>query len=132
MPMNPSQFSVNEAWIFFQLNYEPIPTEMDGDIDCFALMDAASLFILSSTLVKRGSLNSSIDEIGKLFQSAYSHKQVWPERLFVPKGLKVSRLESEAESCSIKVVPVQKAEISVFTREACQAFKAHIQAGLGQ
>jgi len=132
MPMNPSQFSVNEAWIFFQLNYEPIPTEIDGDLDCFALMDAASLFILSSTLVKGGSLNLSNDEINQLFQSAYSHKQVWPERLFVPTGLKVSPLESEAASRSIKVVPVQKGEISVFTREACQAFKAHIQAGLGQ
>jgi hypothetical protein len=132
VPMKPSQFSVNEAWIFFQLNYEPIPTEIDGDIDCFALMDAASLFILSSTFVKGGSLNLSNDEIGQLFQSAYSHKQVWPERLFVPKGLQVSLLESEAESRSMKVVPVKKGDISVFTREACQAFKAHIQAGLGQ
>ena len=130
--MNPSQFSVNEAWIFFQLNYQPIPTEMDGDIDCFALMDAASLFILSSTFVKTGSLDSSNDEISQLFQSARSHKKEWPERLFVPKELQVSQLESDAESRSIEVVPVKKGDISVFIREACQAFKAHLQAGLGQ
>lgn len=130
--MHPSQFSVNEAWIFFQLNYEPISTEIDGDIDCFALMDAASLFILSSTFVKGGSLNSSSDEIGQLFQSAHSHKEVWPERLFIPKGLQVSQLESEAESRSITVVPTSKGDISVFTREARQAFKAYLQAGLAQ
>jgi len=57
---------------------------------------------------------------------------VWPERLFVPKGLQVSLLESEAECRSINVVSVKKGDISAFTREACQAFKAHIQAGLGQ
>ena len=130
--MHPSQFSVNEAWIFFQLNYEPIPTEIDGDIDCFALMDAASLFILSSTFVKDGALSSSNHEIAQLFQSAHSHKQEWPEKLFVPKGLQVSLLEPEAERRSIKVVPVKESDISVFTREACKAFKAHIQAGLGQ
>jgi hypothetical protein len=127
--LSPEQFEVNEAWIVFQLNYDPIPTEIDGEIDCFALMDAASLFILGSIFLKSGSLNSSIDEIHQLLQSAYSHKAEWPKKLLVPKVLKATQVESEAESRDITVVPVTKGDIAVFTREACQAFKAHLSRG---
>ena len=115
----------------FPLNYEPMPTVSDGDVDCFALMDATSLFILSSMMVKCGTLDSSIDEFGQLFQSAYSHKKVWPQRLMVPNGLHVSPLKSEAESRGIKVVPVKKGDILAFTRETCQFFKAQFRSGLG-
>ncbi len=128
----PDQFAVDEAWILFQLNYEPIPTENDGEIDCFALMDAASLFILGSTFLKGDSLNSSVDEMHQLFQSAYSHKTQWPEKLLVPKELRTTQLESEAESRGITLVPVTKRDISAFTREACQAFRAHMSRGLGR
>ena len=124
--LHPEQFSVDEAWIFFQLNHEPIPTEIDGDIDCFALMDAASLFILESSFLKRGSLNSSIDEVHILFQSAYSHHAEWPEKLLVPKALQATPIQSVAESRGITVVPVTKGDISVFTREACQGFKQYL------
>ncbi len=129
--LRPEQFKVDEAWIFFQLNYEPIPTEVDGHIDCFALMDAASFFILGSTFLKGGSLNSSVDELYQLFQSAYSHKAKWPEKLMVPKVLEATQVESEAESRGITVVPVTKGDISVFTREACQAFKQYLSSGPG-
>jgi hypothetical protein len=49
--LHPNQFQVNEAWIAFQLNDEPIHTEQDGSFNCVALMDAASCLILGSELV---------------------------------------------------------------------------------
>jgi len=49
--LHPNQFYVNEAWIAFQLNDAPIHTGLDGTFNCIALMDAASCFILTSTLV---------------------------------------------------------------------------------
>ncbi len=45
--LHPNQFQVNEAWIAFQLNDGPIQTKADGDFNCIALMDAASLFIFT-------------------------------------------------------------------------------------
>jgi len=47
--LHPNQFQVNEAWIAFKLNGDPIHTEHDGDFNFFALMDAASCFLLGST-----------------------------------------------------------------------------------
>ena len=49
--LHPNQFQVNEAWIAFKLNDEPIHTEMDGDFDFIALMDAGSCFIVSMSPV---------------------------------------------------------------------------------
>jgi hypothetical protein len=49
--LHPSQFEVNEAWILFRLNRAPVQTELEGDFNCIALMDAASCFILSSELI---------------------------------------------------------------------------------
>jgi hypothetical protein len=47
--LHPNQFQVNEAWIVFKLNDEPLHTVRDGDFDFIALMDAASGFIVSSS-----------------------------------------------------------------------------------
>ena len=49
--LHPRQFEVNEAWIAFRLNRTPIRTELEGSFNCFALMDAASCFILGTELV---------------------------------------------------------------------------------
>ena len=48
------RFEINEAWIVFRLNEQPIPTEQDGDLDFLALMDAASRYILGVTPVAVG------------------------------------------------------------------------------
>ena len=49
--LHPNQFYVNEAWIAFQLNAAPVTTDLDGEFNCVSLMDAASCFMLSSTLI---------------------------------------------------------------------------------
>lgn len=39
---DPGQFQINEAWIVFKLNDAPVITEVDGDFNVLALMDAAT------------------------------------------------------------------------------------------
>jgi len=49
--LHPNQFKVNEAWLVFQLNDVPIRTDLEGDFNCIAFMDAASCFILGTEFV---------------------------------------------------------------------------------
>ena len=49
--LHPMQFQVCEAWIAFKLNESLIHTEADGDFNLFALMDAASGYLMSTTTV---------------------------------------------------------------------------------
>ncbi|MDK1023876.1 MAG: hypothetical protein QGD92_06550, partial [Gammaproteobacteria bacterium] len=56
---DPSQFQVNEAWIVFKLNDAPVVTEVDGDFNVLALMDAASCIILGTEFVRADSSEPS-------------------------------------------------------------------------
>lgn len=127
--MHPNQFSPNEAWIFFQLNHVPLSTERDGEFDVFALMDAASLFILGSEFVPAGSLGSAVSEMQNLLEAAHTHHSTWPEKLLVPKDLPTGKLVAEAEALGISVDSVGGAELLTFTKEAQQGFRAHFDGG---
>ena len=48
--VHPNQFHVDEAWIVFKLNDEPLRTDRDGLFNIICLMDAASCFILGKRL----------------------------------------------------------------------------------
>jgi len=61
--VHPSEFSPNEAWNFFKLNHGPVSTEVDGEFDVFALMDAANLYILGIEFVPVGSLGDATSQI---------------------------------------------------------------------
>lgn len=127
--LHPSQFAPNEAWVFFKLNNLPVSTELDGEFDVIALMDAASLFILGSEFVSVGSSGSAAPQIHQLLEAAHSHRQAWPNKLLVPQATPVDKLVAEAESLWISVAAVSEAELSTFTREAQQGFKAHFCGG---
>ena len=127
--LHPSQFYVNEAWIFFKLNDRPISTEIDGEFDVFALMDAASLYTLGSEFIPVASLDSAIAEMRRLLEVAQSHKRAWPSKLLVAARIPVTGLVAEAEGLGIVVSTVTNDEIAVFTREARQGFKEHFGAG---
>ena len=82
--LHPNQFQVNEAWIAFKLNDEPIHTEQDRDFDFIALMDAASCFILSSVPVPTKLAQPTQMESRRLLKQGHAHKKQWPKTLFVP------------------------------------------------
>ena len=120
--LHPNQFQVNEAWIAFRLNSVPIRTEQDGDLNCIALMDAASCFILGATLipVKDGDLSraEALDLMGK----ARRHKQQWPRTLFIPREDAGRWLSREAAKQDIDVVRVPESEVLIFIEDARQGF----------
>ena len=120
--LHPSRFEVNEAWIAFRLNSAPIKTEQDGDLNCIALMDAASCFILGMELIPASAADLTRAEVLQLLSSAQQHKQQLPTKLFIPSEDFSDSLTLEAEQQNIEVVRVPESEILVFIEEARQGF----------
>lgn len=129
--LHPNQFAVNEAWIAFQLNETPIRTEMDGDFDVVALMDAGSCFILSNAFVPVGEAEPTRRDIRRLIGDAKAHKRQLPVTLFVPDE-QFPGLAAEAERQGIGVVRVAEDQLLVFIAEARESFREHFGGGRGQ
>ncbi|MED5622480.1 hypothetical protein [Ideonella sp. BN130291] len=121
--LHPNQFKVNDAWLAFQLNDEPIHTERDGDFNFFALMDAASCFILSSTPVAATQGEPAQLEVKRLLKEGQAHKKQWPKTLFVPTEQVARFLIAEAEQLGIGVVRVAEVELLPFIGEAQEGFR---------
>jgi hypothetical protein len=121
--LHPNQFEVNEAWIAFKLNERPIHTERDGDFNFFALMDAASCFILSSAPVAAKSAEPGKLDSRRLLKQGQAHKRQWPKTLFVPSEQPATLLVAEAEGLGIGVVRVAEDQLLPFIGEARQGFK---------
>lgn len=130
--LHPSQFQVNEAWIAFQLNDEPIFTEQDGTFNCVGLMDAASCFILGTTFVAVDEPEPSKADVRRLLETGWEHKKQLPATLFVPAGQFQTILPAEAKRRGISVVPVDESQLLIFIGEAREGFKEHVQRGSHQ
>ncbi len=120
---HPNQFQVNEAWIAFKLNEAPVRTESDGDFNLIALMDAASCFILSTTLVPAIAPEPSEMEVKRLLREGQAHKQQLPKTLFVPNDQPAKLLTTEAERQGITVIRVPEDQLLPFVGEARDGFK---------
>ncbi len=127
--MQPNQFQVNEAWIAFKLNDDPIRTEADGDFDFFAMMDAASCFILSSTVVAIEATEPSKAQARQLLQEAQGQQQSLPKTLFIPADLAAQKLELEARTQGLTPVRVPIDQLLLFIGEARQGFRERFGAG---
>ena len=121
--LHPNQFTVNEAWIAFQLNDAPLQTEQDGSLNCFALMDAASCFILGSEFIAASEEEASQLEIRRLLKNGKSHKNQLPKTLFLAREQLSASIEREAVRQKITVVRVPESELLVFIAEAREAFR---------
>jgi hypothetical protein len=125
MMLHPNQFQVNEAWIAFKLNDEPIHTEQDGDFDFFVLMDVASCFILSSVPLEVGNAELSELEARRLLKEGQAHKDELPKTLILPKAEPGTALAAEAERLGIDVVLVSEDQLLPLIGEAKQGFREH-------
>lgn len=121
--LHPNQFRVNEAWIAFKLNDAPIATESDGDFNLFALMDAASCFILSTVPVPVGLVEPSQPDARQFLTQGQLQKNEWPRRLLVPSAMPASHVSSEAELQGVIVERVPENDLEVFIGEARQSFR---------
>jgi hypothetical protein len=127
--LHPNQFRVNEAWLAFKLNDAPIQTEADGDFNYFALMDAASCFIVSSTFAPISEAEPPLREVRRLLKRGWAHKKQSPQKLFIPTGQFPSILPTEAERQGISVVRVPEEQLLNFIGEARESFKEQFGGG---
>jgi len=127
--LHPQQFEINEAWIVFRLNNKAIPTEQDGDLNCIALMDAASCFILASELILATSDEPTDIQFRRLLKNAKSHKQQLPKTLFIAREDAAEMAARVATDLDIEVVRVPGNELLVFIGEARQAFAERFEVG---
>lgn len=121
--LHPNEFQVNEAWIAFKLNDQPIRTEQDGDFDFLALMDAASCFILGAATIPAKHAEPTQMESKRLLRQGHAHKQQWPKTLFVPTGQPAQFLAAEAERLGIGVVRVAEDQLLLLIGEARESFR---------
>jgi hypothetical protein len=127
--LHPSQFQVNEAWIVFRLNDAPVSTEADGDFNVFALMDAASCYILGTEFIRAGTSEPSQLESARLLKGGHAHKDQLPKKLLIPITQAAGILAREAERLDIAVVRLPEKELSVFIDEAREGFQEHVSGG---
>jgi len=127
--LHPNQFDVNEAWIAFKLNDDPIHTQQDGDRDFLALVDAASCFILSSAPVSAELAEPTQMESKRLLKQGHAHKKRWPKTLFVPAEQPAQLLVAEAEQLGIAVVRVAEGKLLPFIGEAQDGFRERLGGG---
>jgi hypothetical protein len=127
--LHPNQFTVNEAWLVFKLNETPIRTELEGDFNVIALMDAASCFILGNTFAPVGEAEPSKMAVRRLINEAKAHKRQLPKTLFIPNGQFLSVLPTESERQGIGIVRVPEDQLLVFIGEARESFKEHFGGG---
>jgi hypothetical protein len=130
--LHPNQFQVNEAWILFKLNDAPVVTQSDGDFNLFALMDAASCFILSSSPVPVTQAEPSKLVVKRLLKEAQAHKQQLPTTLFIPVDQPAKLMVLEAERQGIVVARVPNDQLEPFVGEAREGFKERFGGGSTQ
>ena len=120
--LHPQRFEVNEAWIAFRINDAPIRTEVDGDFNCMALMDAASCFILGFEFFSATAVEPTQQEFRRLIETARSHKQELPTTLFIAREVEADEIVREATEQGIEVVRVPESELEIFIGEAREGF----------
>ena len=124
--LHPNQFQVDDAWIVFKLSEVPVSTERDGDLHFFALMDAASCYILGVTPVPAEAGELSVKDAQELFAEGEAHKRALPKTLFIPLEQPANLLAAVAEGRGIGVVRVAEAQLLTFIREAREGFRENI------
>jgi hypothetical protein len=124
--LDPNQYQVNQTWILFRINDAPVTTDQDGDFNLFALMDAASCFMLDMGFVSTDAKQMPVAEAARLLDAAYSQKQEYAGELIIPTELTADHLTDEAQRRGFKVTRLPEAHLKVYTSEARESFRAHI------
>ena len=120
--LHPKEFRVNQAWIAFRLNSSPIQTEIDGDFNCMALMDAASCFLLGTEFFPASAAEPTQRVFRRLLKQARSHKPQLPKKLYFSSEAVTDEMIHEATRQKIEVVRVPESELLIFIAEARMGF----------
>jgi hypothetical protein len=129
--LHPNQFQVNETWIAFKLNGEPIHAGADGNFDIIALMDAASCFILSSATVPSNISQPTALEAKRLLKQGQEHNDQLPKTLYIPTELAAQNLVSRAQRHGVDVQRVSDDQLLASISEARNGFSERFGGGAG-
>lgn len=80
--LSPANFSVNQAWLAFKINDEPIELA-EGSFDTYVVMDAGSAYVIGLASAKSGEYPPA-NEIDSIFMSGWNQKKAFPEKLIFP------------------------------------------------
>ncbi len=125
MPIEPSDFAHNEAWLFFQLNEIPVRTETDGDFNAVVIMEVATGVILGMELVKASIAGLPEFLSRKLLAYAEGQTGSRPRKLFMASGYDADDLTRVARAMGIEVEQVPARDLAAITQEAREGFSAH-------
>jgi len=118
----PDQFRVNEAWIAVRINEEFIFVA-DEPYDIYVLMDAASAYVLGHVLSKVVDEAPNEKDIEDLFQTAWSSKKEWAERLIVTKDSAADRaFRKKAEEKGLAVETVALSDLEPIVGDLKELF----------
>lgn len=129
LPVEPSDFDPNEAWLIFQLNEAPVMTEADGDFNVMAVMEVATKLIFGMELVQ--AIMPGLPEVQsrRLLAEAEGEAGTRPQKLFIASEYGADDLVKVAKEMEIDVVRVSVEELSDITLEAREGFAAHVGGG---
>lgn len=120
--LHPSQFQLHDAWIVFKLNDSPIRTELDGELDFIALMDAASCYIVGSEMVNVTAIELQKITAKRLLKKGQTQAKRLPNTLYIPHNLSAQILAAEADRLGITVVSIAEEKLMNFIGEARDGF----------
>jgi hypothetical protein len=125
--IHPKGFKVNETWIAFRINSAPVRTEEDGDFNCFALMDAASCFILGMEMVPIHGTEAEKDLFMQLLEGAHSRANCMPHEILLAHGTGAEEMAPVAARLRVKTREVPETKLMIFIGEAKQSFSERFE-----
>jgi hypothetical protein len=120
--LHPNQFEEHEAWVAFQLSSVPMRVVGEASLHVFALMDAATRFILDTEFVSATDPTPGDEESQRLLAAGQERAGKLPLTLLVSREHLPKALERAAEALRVEVVSVPEAQLELFTRDARTGF----------
>lgn len=115
LPIAPSHFFENEAWLLFQLNDAPVRTDADGDFNAVAIMEASTGSILGMELVPLTMIDLPEFSSRKLLASSETKAGARPQKLFLACGDEADELVKVATAMKIEVESVPADDLAAIT-----------------
>jgi len=125
--LHPNPLSPHNTWVAFQLNDRPISTQIDGDFNLIALMDAASSFIFGTVSIPVDAGEPSQLDAKRLLKNGQSQAKQWPQRLIMPAEMVAGNLHKEAERHNVRIEQVPHVTLEALIGEARQSFNESLK-----
>lgn len=113
--LSPSQFHVNEVWIFFRVNDQLLYVKKEP-YDMYVLMDAASTYVFGHVISLVVDETPQQKDVEDLFKKAWEAKSQWPEKLIVTEDSIAGKTfikQAEKNGLSTEIVPLSDLETIV-------------------